>query len=194
MKGDRFRLELATPEGALVIVEPTPDDVAVHAAELRAMYNDAHNRSMMGHDEMTEADVIEHFADMHRDGARAFLFFQDGIFVGDGDLRGIEDGAAELAIMIGARASQGRGLGTRFAMMLHAFAFRTLGLAKVYVGIVPGNDASRRLFEKLGYRVDDSAEARAYADHESDVMMSIDRASFEAVHAAALDAILTRRC
>jgi RimJ/RimL family protein N-acetyltransferase len=194
MSEGRFRLELSTPEGALVIVEPTPDDVRTHAAQLRAMYNDSHNRSMMGHDAMTEEDVVEHFADMRQDGARAFLFFLDDVFVGDGDLRGIEDGAAELAIMIGARASQGRGLGTRFAMMLHAFAFRTLALSKVYVGIIPGNDASRRLFEKLGYKVDESPEARAYADHDSDVMMSTDRAAFEAMHAAALDAIVTRRC
>jgi RimJ/RimL family protein N-acetyltransferase len=121
---------------------------------------------------------------MRRDGARTFLFFLDGTLVGDGDLRGIDGAAAELAIMIGARASQGRGLGARFAMMLHAFAFRVMKLERVYVGIVPHNAASRRLFEKLGYAVDTSDAARAHADDEGDVMMSIDRASFEARHAA----------
>ena len=64
-----------------------------------------------------------------------------------------------------------------------------LDLRRVYVGIVPANAASRRLFEKLGYRVDDSPAARAYADEETDVTMSVDRAAFEAAHAAALDQI-----
>ncbi len=185
MPDGRFRLELDD----LSIVEPTPDEVHAHARDLAAMYNDDHNRAMMGHDAMTEADVVAHFDEMRRDGARTLLFFQGETLVGDGDLRGMAAGAAELAIMIGARATQGRGLGTRFALMLHAFAFRVLGLERVYVGIVPGNLASRRLFDKLGYREDASDEARAYADDESDVTTSTDRASFEARHAAALDAI-----
>ena len=41
--------------------------------------------------------------------------------------------------MIAARATQGRGLGARFAIMLHAFGFGPLGLDRIYVGIVPAN-------------------------------------------------------
>jgi RimJ/RimL family protein N-acetyltransferase len=123
------------------------------------------------------------------EGGRAFLLLRDGALAGDGAFRGIADHAAEMSIMIGARDAQGRGLGTRFATMLHAFAFRVLDLHRVYVAIVPANAASRRLFEKLGYRVDDSPAARDYADEETDVTMSVDRSTFEAAHAVALDRI-----
>ena len=59
-----------------------------------------------------------------------------------------------------------------------------LGLDRVYVSIVPKNHASRRVFEKLGYKVDDGAEARAFADEPGDVTMVIDRATFEREHAS----------
>jgi RimJ/RimL family protein N-acetyltransferase len=99
--------------------------------------------------------------------------------VGDADVRNIVDGAAEIAIQIAARGQQGRGLGTRFAVMIHAFAFRTLELARMYISLIPVNVASRRLFEKLGYTLDDSPQARAFIDEESDLTMSLDRPSFE---------------
>jgi len=189
MSTRRFRIEWKGTSDVLTAIEPTLGEVRAHARALAAAYNDEHNRAMMGHDPMTEDDVIEYFADMARDGGRAFLLLRDGALAGDGDLRRIADGAAELAIMIAARDTQGRGLGTRFATMLHAFAFRVLDLRRIYVGIVPANLASRRLFEKLGYRVDDSPAARAYADEETDVTMSVERSAFEAAHAAALDQI-----
>lgn len=189
MDDERARLEWQLPDGLLAIAEPTSEDVRASTRVLAAAYNEPHNRSMMGHDEMTEDDVVEHFAQLKADGARAFLFFLDGGLVGDGDLRGIANGAGELAIMIAERGAQGRGLGTRFAMMLHAFAFRVLRLDRVYVGIVPANVASRRLFEKLGYRDDASAAARSYADADDDRMMSIERGAFEAMHGATLDRI-----
>jgi RimJ/RimL family protein N-acetyltransferase len=81
--------------------------------------------------------------------------------------------------MIGARAAQGRGLGTRFATMLHAFAFEVLDLARVYMSVIPANAASQRLFAKLGYQPDDSPEARAFADDETDLTMSVARRPFE---------------
>jgi RimJ/RimL family protein N-acetyltransferase len=189
MSERRFRIEWQGATDVLAAIEPTAGEVRAHARALAGAYNDEHNRAMMGHERMTEGDVIAYFADMARDGARVFLLFRDGALAGDGDLRGIADGAAELAIMIGTRDAQGKGLGTRFATMLHAFAFRLLDLHKVYVAIVSANAASRRLFEKLGYRVDDSHAARAYADEDTDVTMSVDRSTFESTHAAALDQI-----
>lgn len=43
---------------------------------------------------------------------------------------------------------------------------------------------SRRVFEKLGYALDESAEAWAFADEPGDLVRSLDRATFERVHAA----------
>jgi len=167
----RFRIDWTTDVGQLAAIEASLADVATHAAALAAGYNHPAN-----------AELIE-------DGGRAFLLHRDGELAGDGDLRHLRDGGAEFAFMIGAPAAQGRGLGTRFAIMIHAFGFREAGLHHIYASIVPHNTASRRVFDKLGYVVDDGAIARGFADEPGDVVMAIDRATFERAHAAALGQI-----
>jgi RimJ/RimL family protein N-acetyltransferase len=184
------RIEWSTEVGQLAAIEPSSAEIATHAAALAAGYNDPANARLMGHAEPISPDeVIEHYADMREDGARAFLLFCDTQLVGDADLRGLDGGAAEFAFMIAAPNLQGRGLGTRFARMLHAFAFHELGLHRVYASVVPHNTASRRVFEKLGYALDESAEARAFADEPGDLVLSIERATFERLHAAQLPQI-----
>jgi RimJ/RimL family protein N-acetyltransferase len=161
--------------------------VASHAADLAAGYNEPENARLMGHVEnISEAEVIEHYQALFDEGARPFLLYLDRELLGDADLRGIRDGAAEFAFMIAARNQQGKGLGTKFALMVHAFAFKTLALGRIYASLLPKNRASRRVFEKLGYSVDDSAEARAFADEVGDVTMAIERTTFERAHAAEL--------
>jgi RimJ/RimL family protein N-acetyltransferase len=183
----RFRISWTTDAGELVAIEPTLTDVAAHAAALAAGYNQPDNARLMGHAEaFTEQDVVKHYESMHDGGARTFLLFLEGRLVGDADLRGIRDGAAEFAFMIGAPGLQGKGLGTRFALMVHACAFVQLGLQRVYASIAPTNRASRRVFEKLGYRLDDSTEARTFADEPDDVTMVIGRATFERTDALVL--------
>lgn len=165
----------------LAAIEPTLDEVRAHADELALGYNEPRNALLMGHTAaLTPDEVIEHYADMADEGARQFLLFANGALAGDADLRGIADGAAEFAFMIGAPAVQGKGLGTKFATMIYAFAFAQLGLARVYASVIPANTASKRVFEKLGCVVDDSAAARAYADEPDDLVMAIDRATFAA--------------
>jgi RimJ/RimL family protein N-acetyltransferase len=88
--------------------------------------------------------------------------------------------------MIAAPGRQGRGLGTKFASMITAFAFAQLGLRRLYASVAPDNVASRRVFEKLGFVVDASTEARGYADEPADVVLGIDREVFERVLAVAI--------
>lgn len=185
-----YRIEWSTPSGELAAIEPRVEEVTIHAAELAAAYNDPRNATLLGHAEpLSEAEVVEHYEAMMDDGARPFLLYRDGALAGDGDLRKLDRGAAEFAFLVAAPSAQGKGLGTRFAIMIHAFAFRTLGLARVYASIVPDNVASRRVFEKLGYALDTSPEAADYADEPGDLVMSIHRAGFENLHADALGAI-----
>jgi RimJ/RimL family protein N-acetyltransferase len=180
------RIHWTTPHGELMAYEPRLDEVAVHARVLAAAYNDPHNASLLGHtQELSESDVLDHYASLLGQKAHPFLLFADGSLAGDGDIRGIADGAGEFAFLIAAPSAQGKGLGTRFATMLHAFAFTHLALERIYASIVPANTASRRVFDKLGYIVDDSAVARAHAD-DGDVAMVIDKATFERQHAAAM--------
>jgi RimJ/RimL family protein N-acetyltransferase len=184
MRDRRIRVEWpsarAGADEVLVAIEPTEDEVRAAAGELALAYNEPHNRAMIANTtDFTAEDVATHFATMRAEGARPFLLHRDGVLMGDADLRHVERGHAEFALLIAKRASQGKGLGTRFASMLHAFAFRALGLERMYVTIVPQNVASLRVFAKLGYVEDTSDEARAFTDDARDVSMSLAREDFE---------------
>ena len=185
-----YRIEWSSDAGQLVAFEPTLDEVALHADALSRGYNEPRNAELMGHTEPIGPDeVVELFEESAEDGVRSFLLFQAGEFAGDGDLRGIRDGTAEFAFMIGAPSAQGKGLGTKYATMIHVFGFAELGLHHIYASIAPANVASRRVFEKMGYWLDDGEVARSYADEPGDVVMAIDRATFERVAATALTQI-----
>jgi RimJ/RimL family protein N-acetyltransferase len=163
----------------LTALEPTPDEIAAHARALSTGYNDPANAPLMGHASViTPLEVEESYADSIAAGMRAFLLFENGVFVGDGDLRNFKGTTAEFAFMIAAPLAQGKGLGTRFATMIHTFGFRTLELARIYASVVPNNTASRRVFEKLGYTVDDSPAAREYAEEPTDIVLSLPRDRF----------------
>lgn len=179
----RFQIAWSTPEAHLVALEPEADEVRRHAGALAEAYNDPHNARLLGHaDRLGERDVVAHYAGLAEAG-HGFLTFRDGALVGDADLRGVAGGAAEFAFLVAAVAEQGKGLGTRFATMIHTFAFRQLELARVYASVAPANTASRRVFEKLGYAIDGGPDARAYADDPADLTMALDRLTFERSHA-----------
>jgi RimJ/RimL family protein N-acetyltransferase len=189
-----LRIEWTTDAGLLVALEPTRAEVRAHAVALAEGYNEPQNARLMGHTtEMSPADVIEHYDDMADDGAREFLLFVDDVLVGDADVRGMHDGTAEFAFMIAARDRQGRGLGTKFALMVTAVAFAELDLRRLYASVAPDNHGSRRVFDKLGFAVDHSVEARGYADEPGDVVLGIDRDAFSRTHAAAVAAIAISR-
>lgn len=187
-----FRIDWQT-EG-LAAIEPTLDDVRTHAAALAVGYNEPRNATLMGHTAaMSPDEVVDHYADMADEGAHQFLLFTNGTLAGDADLRGIADGACEFAFMIAAPSAQGKGLGTKLATMIYAFAFEQLHLERVYASVIPENVASRRVFEKIGCYVDESREARAFADEPGDIIMAIDHASFTRHNAAALAQIRTSK-
>ncbi len=189
-RAPRWSIEWTRATETLRVLEPNDAQVLALAPRLALYYNDPHNRAMMAHtQEMSIADVVEHYALLRAEQGCPLMLFAGDRLVGDADLRGIGDGRAELAIMLGERALQGRGLGTAFGVMAHALAFRTLGLARTCVSILPENVASRRLFERLGYILDDSPAAREIADEPTDITMSLERARFERAFAAELAAL-----
>jgi RimJ/RimL family protein N-acetyltransferase len=195
-----WQITWVTPAGRLVAIEPRPDEVVRYAEVLAAAYNDPRNAPLLGHTEDVDPDdVVDHYADVAQAGGHNFLVFVerseiggnpprgvDGALVADADLRKVGGSAAEFAFMVVSPAAQGQGLGTRVATMVHAFGFRRLGLERIYASIIPGNAASRRVFEKLGYQIDASPAARAYADEPGDITMGIDRAGFERLHPQAM--------
>lgn len=164
-------------------IEPTPDEVRAHAVLLARAYNEPRNATRLGHSApLLEDDVVAHYGGLFATRGHGFLMFRDDVLVGDADLRGVAGGAGEFAFLIADVAAQGKGLGTKLALMVHAFAFEQLALERVYASVLPSNTASLRVFEKLGYVVDDGPAARAYADEPDDVTLVIDRERFERLH------------
>jgi ribosomal-protein-alanine N-acetyltransferase len=164
--------------------EPTLPEVLAAAPLLASFYNDRHNAAMMTNtQEASAADVLERFHEMRAAGERPFLLELDGTLMGDADLRHVQGAEAEFAILVGHRVQQSRGLGTRFAAMLHAAALRVMGFERIYATVIPQNIASRRMLEKLGYQLDQSPRAASFADAEDDIVMSVDRVQFERAQA-----------
>lgn len=169
-----------------------PDDalVARHASVLRDWYNAAENASMMdGSGTMTDADVIAFWRELRAEGGRGFLAFADGVLVGDADLRGVTATSAEFAIMIGDAAQKGLGIGRTLATMVHVFAFRELGLRRIFVPPRRDNVRVHALNAFLGYERDDTPEARAYADGPDCETYSLDADTFHRLHREAWNAV-----
>lgn len=174
----------------LRVVAATVEDARLHAAALATAYNEPRNAPLLGHTALLSTDdVVKHYADLITEGGHPFLLFRDGRLAGDGDLRAPREGAREFAFLIANPDAQGKGLGTRFATMICAAGFAHLELRTIYASVVPANVASRRVFEKLGFVLDASAEAQSFADEDDDLVLSIDRATFEKANAAALSQI-----
>ncbi len=180
----RWYITAPWAQGRICAFEPTLSEVLAAAPLLAAFYNDSHNAAMMtSTPEASADDVVEMFHAMRAAGDRPFLLEQDGESMGDADFRNVQGAEAEFAILVGRRAQQNRGLGTRFAAMLHAAAVRVMGFERVYATVIPQNIASRRMLEKLGYQVDQSSRAASFADTADDIAMSVDLLQFARVHA-----------
>jgi RimJ/RimL family protein N-acetyltransferase len=166
--------------------EPTRKQIVEAAPRLARFYSDPHNQAMLAQDEDQSAvDVVAHYRALAKEAARAFFLEVDDRLVGDADLRSLTRQSAEVAILIGDRSMQGRGLGTRFGIMLHAFAFGALRLRRTYASIIPANEGSLRLFEKLGYERDDTPAARRFADEPTDLTLSLGPTRFQGLHGPA---------
>jgi RimJ/RimL family protein N-acetyltransferase len=193
---DLWSVSWTGSDGLALAFEPTRQEVAAASPHLSGYYNDTHNRAMMAHGEdMSQQDVVEHYEGVWGEGGHNFLLDIDGELMGDADLRHVDMATrtAEFAIMIGQRATQGRGMGTRFTLMLHALAFGALGLERIYITIIPANKASQRLFEKIGYEIDNSVAARDYIDEEDDITMSFGREQFQRLHGTVSAGMVMKR-
>ena len=65
-----------------------------------------------------------------------------------------KDRYAEIGIIIGDKNSRGKGYATEAIGLIVKHAFNKLNLRKLYTGMVKGNEASKRAFEKIGFKVE----------------------------------------
>jgi len=65
-----------------------------------------------------------------------------------------KDRHAEIGILIGDKKSRGKGYAMEAIKLVAAHAFNKLNLRKLYTGMVKDNEASRRTFEKVCFKVE----------------------------------------
>ena len=175
---DRYWLEWPQGDGLLTAHEPTQDEVRAAAPLLAHWYNEPVNRALLTNNvDLQPAEVAARFDELGAAGDRPLLLLVDGRLVGDCDLRHLETDRAEYAVLVGARELQAKGLGGRFTAMVLALAFGPLGLDRVYISVIPGNQGSLRMFTKLGFTVDDSVDARRYAEVPEEICLSLSAAA-----------------
>lgn len=146
----------------------------LHSNWLAQCYNEPYNQEMMGNSQcFTSENVIEYYQESWQKGNLMFLLFVGDEIVGDADYRNCSKGCAEFVIMIGSRNWQGKSLGTNFGIMLHHFAFDFFQFKKIYSTILPQNKVSIKLFNKLGYSIDNTPAAKKFADSDVDLCFSI---------------------
>ena len=64
------------------------------------------------------------------------------------------DRHAEIGILIGDKKLRGKGYATEAIMLVSEHAFNKLNLHRICTGMVKGNEASKRAFEKAGFKVE----------------------------------------
>ena len=65
-----------------------------------------------------------------------------------------KDRHAEIGIIIGNKNVRGKGYATEAISLITDHAFNKLNLHKLYTGMIKGNEASKRAFEKVGFKVE----------------------------------------
>ncbi|MHB1218288.1 MAG: GNAT family N-acetyltransferase [Alphaproteobacteria bacterium] len=118
--------------------------------------------------EQTLASVQAYVDTAQRDPSALFWAIHETEYGHVGNLRmsgiSVRHARATVALLIGDKSRWGRNLARDALVAASAHAFHTLGLRKICAGILTGNDASRRAFEKAGFHVE--AVLRAHAAFE----------------------------
>jgi diamine N-acetyltransferase len=71
---------------------------------------------------------------------------------------------AELHILLGDRASHGHGIGTEATRAMLRHGFHDLNLHRIYLFVLDGNTAARRMYEKVGFRHEGTLRESAFKD------------------------------
>lgn len=87
---------------------------------------------------------------------------------------------ADFGILIGAKDAWGKGCGTEATELVLRYAFRTLHLHKVTLGVVADHKSAIRSYEKAGFRTEGLLREQLWVDgaHADKVVMGVTAAEF----------------
>jgi len=91
---------------------------------------------------------------------------EDGAFLGTTGLHDINHRNRNCywGVMLGPPSRWDRGYGTETCRLVTNWAFRQLGMEKVYLEVYEGNERGRRAYEKAGYRVEGTLPRHTWID------------------------------
>ncbi|MBI4825105.1 MAG: GNAT family N-acetyltransferase [Nitrospirae bacterium] len=73
---------------------------------------------------------------------------------------------AKVGVIVAEEGSQGKGYATEAINLVAGHAFNKLNLRKLYAGVIEGNEASRRAFEKAGFKPEGKFKEYFYLNGE----------------------------
>jgi RimJ/RimL family protein N-acetyltransferase len=142
--------------GERVVLLPCPPDVAtgvVSGVGLASALAAAGLTAARGWPHQDTADALRPLAEQAADGT--FLVALDGTVIGECGWLGGPDGSGEAEIGYGlAGPSRGGRLGTEAVALLAAWVERQPGVRRISASVHVGNEASRRLLERLGFALE----------------------------------------
>lgn len=74
-------------------------------------------------------------------------------YVGNAQLTNLQNGKAEFHVFIGEKSYWGKGIGTEATKLMVDYAFRRLGLVKIYLYVKEGHFAAIKAYSKCGFRI-----------------------------------------
>lgn len=108
----------------------------------------------------------------------------DGQHIGNSGIHQINmrHGTCSTGSLIGEKSMWGKGYGTDASRVRAHYCFHVLGLRMLYSGYLEGNDRSRRMSEKAGYRECGCLPKKFWkrGEFRDEILMALDRETWEA--------------
>ena len=73
---------------------------------------------------------------------------------------------AEIGVFVGDKEERGKGYATQAVCLIAEHAFSRLNLRKLYTAMIKGNEVSKRVFEKVGFKVEGVSREHFYLNGE----------------------------
>lgn len=143
----------------ILLREYRPDDLPA----LRKWVNDREtvrylsSRYWMPQSLAETSDFLEHATHAGSNGAFFVIAtLEDETYLGQIDLTSInwKLRSAEMAVVMGAEASRGKGIGGEAIALMLEYAFETLALERVELEVATENKRAVRCYEKAGFRLE----------------------------------------
>ena len=136
---------------------------------LREMINDPEIKKMtVGQcNYVTEEEHLKWFSNLKNEKNRLrFMIEIDRVTIGTIILENIDlsNKNASISIKIGKTDFKGKGYGTKALRLILKYAFDELDLHMIYANVLEYNEASKKLFEKCGFKIDGIKRDAVYRD------------------------------